>query len=96
MPRETRNVTSFPPGLGDRATGSPSSENGTFRKEGEYWTVGYGNTAFRLKDTKGFAYLAHLLGLYTHSHTTADGLRHEKIAERKFKRRRELCLITSS
>ena len=62
MPRETRNVTSFPPGLGDRATGSPSSENGTFRKEGEYWTVGYGNTAaFRLKDTKGFAYLAHLL-----------------------------------
>ena len=61
MPRETRNVTSFPPGLGDRATGSPSSENGTFRKEGEYWTVGYSNTAFRLKDTKGFAYLAHLL-----------------------------------
>jgi len=61
MPPETWNVTSSPPGLGDRATGSPSSENGTFRKEGEYWTVGYGNTAFRLKDTKGFAYLAHLL-----------------------------------
>ena len=61
MPPETRNVTSFPPGLGDRATGSPSPINGTFRKEGEYWTVGYGNTAFRLKDTKGFAYLAHLL-----------------------------------
>jgi hypothetical protein len=61
MPRETRNVTSSPPGLGDRATGSRSSENGTFRKEGEYWTVGYGNTAFRLKDTKGLAYLAHLL-----------------------------------
>src|ERR1700726_1528273 len=61
MARETRNVTSFPPVPGDRATGSPSSENGTFRKEGEYWTVGYGNTAFRLKDTKGFAYLAHLL-----------------------------------
>src|SRR5258705_11422612 len=61
MPRETRNVTSSPPGLGDRATDSPSSENGIFRKEGEYWTVGYGNTAFRLKDTKGFAYLAHLL-----------------------------------
>jgi uncharacterized membrane protein len=61
MPPESRNVTSFPPGLGDRATGSPSPINATFRKEGEYWTVGYGNTAFRLKDTKGFAYLAHLL-----------------------------------
>ncbi len=32
-----------------------------FRKEGEYWTVGYGGKAFRLKDTKGFGYLAHLL-----------------------------------
>ena len=32
-----------------------------FRKEGEYWTVGYGEKAFRLKDTKGFGYLAHLL-----------------------------------
>ncbi len=61
MPPETRNVTSSPPGPGDRATGSPSPINGTFQKEGEYWTVGYGNTAFRLKDTKGFAYLAHLL-----------------------------------
>jgi hypothetical protein len=61
MPRETRSDTFSPPGLGDRATGSRSSENGIFRKEGEYWTVGYGNTAFRLKDTKGFAYLGHLL-----------------------------------
>src|SRR5216684_1780803 len=34
---------------------------GIFRKEGEYWTVGYGNRALRLKDTKGFAFLAHLL-----------------------------------
>jgi len=32
-----------------------------FRKEGEYWTVGYGGKAFRLKDTKGLGYLAHLL-----------------------------------
>jgi AAA ATPase domain len=61
MPRETRNVTSPPAGFGDRAIGFRSSEIGIFRKEGEYWTVGYGNTAFRLKDTKGFAYLAHLL-----------------------------------
>ena len=32
-----------------------------FRKEGEYWTVGCGGKAFRLKDTKGLGYLAHLL-----------------------------------
>jgi hypothetical protein len=34
---------------------------GMFRKEGEYWTIGYGGKAFRLKDTKGLGYLAHLL-----------------------------------
>jgi hypothetical protein len=34
---------------------------GIFCKEGDYWRVGYGNNAFRLRDTKGFAYLAHLL-----------------------------------
>ncbi len=32
-----------------------------FRKEGEYWTVGYRGKSFRLKDTKGLGYLAHLL-----------------------------------
>jgi tetratricopeptide (TPR) repeat protein len=32
-----------------------------FRKEGEYWTVGYDGKAFRLKDTRGLGYLAHLL-----------------------------------
>ena len=41
--------------------GSHSSVNGIFRKEGEYWTVGYRNSAIRLKDARGFAYLAHLL-----------------------------------
>ena len=60
MPRETGNVSSSSPDFGDQAT-SRSSENGIFRKEGEFWTVGYGDRAFRLKDTKGFAYLAHLL-----------------------------------
>src|SRR5260370_26201943 len=39
----------------------PSEQKGIFRKEGEYWTVGLGGKAFRLKDTKGVAYLAHLL-----------------------------------
>jgi len=32
-----------------------------FHKEGEYWTVGYSGKSFRLKDTKGLGYLAHLL-----------------------------------
>jgi predicted ATPase len=61
MPRESRSET--PPRAGFRggATGSRSSVNGIFRKEAEYWTVGFGNSAFRLKDTKGFTYLAHLL-----------------------------------
>ncbi len=36
-------------------------ERAILRQEGEYWTVGYGANAFRLKDTKGLAYLAHLL-----------------------------------
>src|SRR5271167_4667529 len=38
-----------------------NSHAGIFRKEGEYWTVGYGGKSFRLKDTKGLGYLAHLL-----------------------------------
>ena len=36
-------------------------EQAIFRKEGEFWTVGFGGKAFRLKDTKGLGYLAHLL-----------------------------------
>ncbi len=36
-------------------------ERAIFRKEGEYWTVGRGGNTFRLKDTKGLGYLAHLL-----------------------------------
>src|SRR6266852_8955605 len=32
-----------------------------FCKEGEYWAIGYGRKSFRLKDTKGLGYLAHLL-----------------------------------
>ncbi len=36
-------------------------EQAIFRKEGEYWTIGYSRNSFRLKDTKGLGYLAHLL-----------------------------------
>src|SRR5271157_834701 len=36
-------------------------EQAIFRKEGEYWTVGHDGKSFRLKDSKGLGYLAHLL-----------------------------------
>jgi hypothetical protein len=36
-------------------------QRGLFRKEGEFWTVGYDACTFRLKDSKGLGYLAHLL-----------------------------------
>jgi hypothetical protein len=38
-----------------------SARTGIFRKEGEYWTIGYGGHVVRLKATKGVAYLAFLL-----------------------------------
>jgi hypothetical protein len=37
------------------------SEQAIFRKEGEFWAIGYPGKSFRLKDTKGLGYLAHLL-----------------------------------
>jgi AAA ATPase-like protein len=36
-------------------------EQAIFHKEGEFWTVGYRGKFFRLKETKGLGYLAHLL-----------------------------------
>src|SRR6202171_3561597 len=42
-------------------------EQAIFHKEGEFWTVGYRGKFFRLKDTKGLGYLAHLL-----RHPTAE------------------------
>jgi hypothetical protein len=35
-----------------------SARKGIFRKEGEYWTIGYSANVFRLKDSKGLAYVA--------------------------------------
>ena len=59
MPRDTRSTRSD--GSGFQASRADSTEKGIFRKEGEYWTVGYAGRPFRLKDTKGLGYLAHLL-----------------------------------
>ena len=40
--------------------GAPVGGN-VFRKEGDYWTIAYEDVVFRLKDTKGLHYIAHLL-----------------------------------
>src|ERR1700732_5295817 len=59
MPRETRSAGST--GVGDAKPSVRAVQTGVFRKEGEFWTVGYGAKSFRLKDSKGLGYLAHLL-----------------------------------
>jgi predicted ATPase len=56
MASETRSTRS-----GSASPSVRSAQKGVFRKEGEYWTVGYGAKAFRLRDTRGLGYLAHLL-----------------------------------
>src|SRR3984885_9560372 len=49
------------PAVATMIQSTPWPEQAIFRKEGEYWTVGCGGNAFRLKDTKGLGYIAHLL-----------------------------------
>ena len=61
MPHETRSPRPGSAGVGDAGPGIPAVKKGVFRKEVEYWTVGYGGKSFRLKDSKGLGYLAHLL-----------------------------------
>jgi hypothetical protein len=69
MPRETRRAGST--GVGDARPTVSSVRKGVFRKEGEYWTVGFGGNSFRLKDTRGFGYIAHLL-----RHPGAESIRY--------------------
>ena len=61
MPRETRSGRPGLTGVGDAGPGVRAVAKGVFRKEGEYWAVGYGGKPFRLKYSKGLRYLAHLL-----------------------------------
>src|SRR3984893_670117 len=61
MARESWSAGTGPAGTGDPGPSVCAAQKGVFRKEGEYWTVGYGGKAFRLKNTKGLRYLAHLL-----------------------------------
>src|SRR5882757_3904863 len=61
MPRDTQSARPGSASVGDAHPSVLAVQKGVFRKEGEYWTVGYGGKTFRLKDTKGLGYLAHLL-----------------------------------
>ena len=62
MAPETRSARHGSARSGDQGPGTrPAQEKGIFTREGEYWTVGYGGKSFRLKDSKGLGYLAHLL-----------------------------------
>src|SRR6202165_4181316 len=61
MAHETRSARSGAARTDDLSAGVRSAQKGIFRREGEFWTVGYGAKAFRLKDSKGLGYLAHLL-----------------------------------
>ena len=42
------------------ATG-PQRAVGTFRREGEYWTIAYAGVVVRLRDRRGLQYVGHLL-----------------------------------
>src|SRR5713101_9575921 len=61
MPRETRSARPGSAGVGDGRPSVRVVQKGVFRKEGEYWTVGFSGKSLRLRDSKGLGYLAHLL-----------------------------------
>src|SRR5215510_6727500 len=61
MARNTPSARDLSPRACDEGSGFHSAQSGVFRKEGGYWTVGYGGNTVRLKDTRGLGYIAHLL-----------------------------------
>jgi tetratricopeptide (TPR) repeat protein len=48
-------------GAGQHLESAKASTTGTFRREGEFWTISYRSDTFRLKDAKGLHYVAYLL-----------------------------------
>jgi tetratricopeptide (TPR) repeat protein len=50
-----------PPGRGLAVAVPVASVVALFRRDGELWTIAYGGESFRLKNTRGLRYLAHLL-----------------------------------
>jgi predicted ATPase len=61
MPRETRSARPGSAGVGDLGPTVNPVHRWVFRKEGEYWTIGSAAKPFRLKDSRGLGYIAHLL-----------------------------------
>src|SRR6267143_5344029 len=61
MERETQHRGAVETVIANLFQNTSLPEQAMFRKEGEYWTVGYGRKTFRLKDSKGLGYIAHLL-----------------------------------
>jgi hypothetical protein len=58
------NTSSARPSLpmpGHSGAGLRPAQQGVFRQEGGYWTVGYDGNAVRLKESRGLGYIAHLL-----------------------------------
>jgi pimeloyl-ACP methyl ester carboxylesterase len=41
---------------------TPEAQGGVFRREGEFWTIACRGEVFRIKDVRGLAYIAYLLG----------------------------------
>jgi tetratricopeptide (TPR) repeat protein len=61
LERRATALTGLPEGRG-RPAGATRALPDVFCREGEYWAVAYQGDAFRLKDSKGLRYIAHLLG----------------------------------
>src|SRR5271155_4825819 len=61
MAPETQRARSETAGNREQVPKVITAPKGVFRKEGEYWTLGYSGKSSRLKDTKGLGYLAHLI-----------------------------------
>jgi tetratricopeptide (TPR) repeat protein len=49
-----------------------AAEDGTFRREGEYWSIGYEGRVLRLRDSKGMRVLAQLLAHPGRPHASLD------------------------
>jgi hypothetical protein len=45
-----------------KAHPTPEAAQGVFCREGEFWTIACWDKTFRLRDVRGLAYIAHLLG----------------------------------
>jgi len=61
MVSETHNTQSGSASAGGNESTVRAAQTGTFRKEGKYWKVFYGGTAFHLRDSRGLRYIAYLL-----------------------------------